>query len=367
MLVSLVLVTPACNGGPPSGGASLPGTSRVEALRSRFATALTAPEEVIEKRDADVSLPATARGAFTVRDARTGMSVEVALIGATDAPASPQGGLVLYPGGYAGGADVLHRVHAGGAEDFVAFEREPAATELSYTVTLGKDVAGLRQMGGNLELLDAGGAPRLHMAPPFVVDGEGATHLARVTVQGCAVDQDPRLPWGRPVTPPGAERCTVRVAWDTGLAYPALVDPSWTGTASMNPRTAFTLTTLSSGKVLAVGLSTPGVYAEVYDPSTATWTRHGAAVLAGVAVSLGHAPRERQRPRRRGGHRRRALLALLAFGGHLDGDGATSPAPATVTPRRCCRTGPSRHRRRHGRHRGAIQSRERRLVGRGGR
>src|SRR5262249_15257935 len=109
-LASMAFLVSACNGGP-SGS-----PDRVEALRSRFAPTLAPAEEPPGAPSAEVSLPPTARGAFSVRDTKTGMSVEVALTGTTDAPGSTEGGLVVYRGGYAGTADVLHRAGAHGAE-----------------------------------------------------------------------------------------------------------------------------------------------------------------------------------------------------------------------------------------------------------
>src|SRR5262249_36843602 len=149
----------------------------------RFPAALAPPGDAIERyedrlrpagggpRQGEVLLPASARGAFTLADHRSGMSMAVSLAGATEAPASVEGGIVLYPNGYQGESDILQRVGPSGTEDFVAFDREPEARELSYVVAMG-GVAGLRQVGSSVEMLDAGGAPRLGMLAPYVVDRE---------------------------------------------------------------------------------------------------------------------------------------------------------------------------------------------------
>ena len=123
----------------------------------------------------------------------------------------------------------LHRPHPLGDEDFVYFAREPERQALAYRVDVSR-VAGLRLVSRTLEFLDPGGAPRLRVAPPFVVDAGGRRLPANLAV-GCAADVSPRAPWGRPVTPPGASSCVVTVSWArAGVRYPALVDPQWTST-----------------------------------------------------------------------------------------------------------------------------------------
>ena len=94
--------------------------------------------------------------------------------------------------------------------------------------------AGLRLVGGTLEVLDAAGTPRLRVAPPYIVGADGASTDATLAVTGCAVDTNPAPPWGRAVTAPGARVCQVKVSWPgSGVAYPAILDPRWTTTGSM--------------------------------------------------------------------------------------------------------------------------------------
>ena len=157
------------------------------------------------------TLPARAVGPLSLVHAASGISVEVTLAGATRAEAEIAGGLLVYRGGFPGDATVVQRPTEQGAEDYVAFTRAPRVAQLRYELALGEAVAGLRLMEGALELLDAGGAPRLRMAPPYWVGASGARGAARVAVEGCAHDSDPRAPWGRAVTAPGARKCTVVV------------------------------------------------------------------------------------------------------------------------------------------------------------
>ena len=111
------------------------------------------------------------------------------------------------------------------------FDARPAQEEIAYDVDVSR-VAGLRLVSNVLEFLDGGGAPRLRVAPPFVVDATGNRREARIAVDGCAYDTDASGPWGRPVTRGGAKACGVRVAW-RDVRYPAIVDPAWVATGSM--------------------------------------------------------------------------------------------------------------------------------------
>ncbi len=238
-------------------------------LRPRFASAA-------EPRIARVLLPARSTAPFRVEDVASGASVDVTLQDVRDVGAQSSEGYVIYPGAHSSGATVLHRALPIGNEDFLDFDVRPSVPEVAYRVRLVAGVTGLRLVANSLEMLDAGGAPRLRVSPPTVVASDGVTAEARLTVEGCSVDRDPAAPWGRRVTAPGADTCTVRVTWsDDGLEYPALLDPSWTTTGSMaSAREGHTATVLSTGKVLVVGGtdgSTALATAELYDGTTGTW------------------------------------------------------------------------------------------------
>jgi MYXO-CTERM domain-containing protein len=286
-------------------GESAAARAVVDALRDRFASRpeLLAPTLVDQvDREGDrlrprvpdsvakqvvhrvaLTLPARARGAFQLTDVDSEVAAEVTLEGASDAPGEIAGGFVVYRGGYPG-ADIVHRAVADGAEDHLSFAGAPRTPEVRYGVKLGDKVAGLRLVSGTLELLDAGGAPRLRMAPPYVIDAAGERHAANVAVSGCAYDTDPRAPWGRPVTAAGAQSCTVRVAWSgAGVRYPAVVDPAWTATGNMSAvRALHTATVLGSGNVLIAGGRGPGTLAtaDLYNPVTGTWAATGGLTFA---------------------------------------------------------------------------------------
>jgi hypothetical protein len=183
-------------------------------------------------------------------------------------------------------------VRLDGTEDYVQIERPPDDPALRYEISLGDEIAGLRLFTGTLELLDAGGAPRLRMAPPAVEDARGRRHGATATLSGCRYDADPRPPWGRAVVAPRSRRCTVEVRWPRALPHPLLVDPAWGVAASMgSPRALPAAAVLRSGRVLVAGgwmTLQSQASAEVYDPSTDTWSPTGSMAVprAGQTASV---------------------------------------------------------------------------------
>ncbi|HEY4118274.1 MAG TPA: kelch repeat-containing protein, partial [Byssovorax sp.] len=203
-------------------------------------------------------LPLLAGGAVSIEDETSDAAISFALTTGPgglveDAPAHVSGGVALYSRAL-GGADVLVVPRASGAEDLVVFEKRPASPDVRYEVDVSR-VAGVHKVGRALVFVDARGVPRLRMNPPFVVGADGARRPATVDVTGCAVDDRPGLAWRRAPTPPGAARCTVRIAWsEVGLAYPAVLDPVWqNSTNQMTARRNNTSTLLGSGDVLVAG------------------------------------------------------------------------------------------------------------------
>ena len=240
------------------------------------------PSRTGTSRPARVVLPESAEQPFRLEDEGSGLSIDVTLEGASSARAEVVDGYVVYPDAHEDGADVVFRFSEGGTEDYVRFERAPASPEVRYGLSLGKHVAGLRLVGNVIEVLDASGAPRLRMAPPYVVDAEGKVLPATVSIEGCAVDSLPEAPWGRSVTSPGARRCGVLVAWDERLVkYPAVLDPAWATPGSLAVgRNSANSVVLPNGKVLVVGGHASTGYTptcELYDPATGTWATTGSA------------------------------------------------------------------------------------------
>jgi len=242
-------------------------------LRPQFAQGMT--------ESARVLLPLRATSATRLEDTASGVAIEFALEDAREARGEVAEGYVVYERGHAAAATVLRRAMRDGMEDFLSFDERPAVSAVTYKVVLGKGVRGLRLVANTLEMLDADGAPRLHVAPPYVIGADHVRTDAKLAVEGCAVDIDPAPPWGRAVTPPGEETCTVRVSWnEQAVVYPALLDPKWTSAATMaTERQLHTATMLSTGKVLVVGGTSNGTAAlataELFDPSTNTWAGTG--------------------------------------------------------------------------------------------
>jgi MYXO-CTERM domain-containing protein len=179
---------------------------------------------------------------FATKDAKPGVAVEVA------------DGTASYPGAGPNGSDVILRVTGDSVEDFVVLQEKPATPFIDYTVKT-EEVAGLRLYDNTLEFLDAGGDPQVRVKPPSVIDRDGVSHPASLSLQGCRADTSGLAPWGRPVTAPGAAQCTVRVSWtDTNVTYPAIVDPVWATAGSLaTERWKNSAVRLSTGLVLTCG------------------------------------------------------------------------------------------------------------------
>lgn len=184
----------------------------------------------------------------------------------------------MYLGAGPADSDWVVRIDSTGIEDHVWFETRPEVESSRYDIDVS-GVAGLRFVSGVLEFLDASGTPRFRVSAPFALDREGQRHTVRMTLRDCDADRDPRAPWGRAVTAPGASRCGLDLAWgraigDHDLRYPALVDPKWTVTTTMAvTRCDHTATELGDGRVLVAGGydNFPIAEAEVYDRTTNTF------------------------------------------------------------------------------------------------
>jgi MYXO-CTERM domain-containing protein len=234
------------------------------------------------RHPARVSLPRYAGGVVKLEDQTSRVAVHFAVQHVQNTPVETASGIALYRGALEG-ADVLHRVRAEGTEDFVVFETPPAREEISYDVDVSR-VAGVRLVANTLEFLDDTGAPRLRVAPPYVVDHTGASSSARLAVAGCAYDASPVSPFRRGLTAPGSARCTVSITW-SGVAYPAIVDPAWTTTGSLaRGRDLPTASVLSSGDVLIAGGIDISVHpwsissAELFHPGTGVFAATGSLV-----------------------------------------------------------------------------------------
>lgn len=186
------------------------------------------------RTDMRISLPKLASGSFHITDAGSGVGAAVALHDALPAPAGIDHATIVYQGATPGGGAIVESVTPISVEDYVEVN-EPDRSHLEYDVSLSPGVAGLRLVADTLELLDAGGVPRVHVSPPWLVDRDGEVRKATVSVAGCGVSTSPRFPVGQPMVPIGAQTCKLRVDWKPdGLRYPVLVDPHWSATTTMS-------------------------------------------------------------------------------------------------------------------------------------
>ena len=241
---------------------------------------------------ATLKLPVSAAHAFELRSIveRTGApatsSLSVRIVGAAESAKFQEiEGYAVYPAALGRGFDIAHRVTQDGTEDYLTLPSRLPGDTLSYDLSLQEGIAGLRLVGGTLEMLDANGTPVFRVAAPVGYDAQQKSFEAVLAVEGCHVDTNPAAPWGRAVTPPGAANCKVHVRWNgAAIAYPAVLDPAWTttgnlGTARARPGTVL----LSNGRVLVAGGTDTGApfpatkykTAELYDVATGTWAATG--------------------------------------------------------------------------------------------
>ncbi|MCC6213633.1 MAG: hypothetical protein IT376_02105 [Polyangiaceae bacterium] len=247
---------------------------------------------------ARVSLGRWATEPLRVEDPATGVAIEARLEGASAVGAARDGEARVFRE-VRPGADLVRLPTASGAEELVRLDTLPPEGRLRFRVTLGGHAAGLRHVGGVLEVLDRSGAPRLRVPRPWVAWREGGQPRraeARLELEGCEADTRPAPPWGRPVVSPGATECGVTIAWDPAIARaPLIVDPLWELTGEMAfPRSGHTATALSyEARFLVVGgAAAAGTPAELFDAETSSWAVTGTpaeerAGHAAIAVDQG--------------------------------------------------------------------------------
>ncbi len=250
-------------------------------LDSRLALAAAASRPAWTRRATSVGVPGRASDAIEVRDVQSGLALRASLIGARPVLAAKlQGRDTTFDAPLGPDTRMLVRRGPAGAEDFVAFMRKPRDERLVYRVELTRG-AGARFVGRTFELLDATGAPRLRMAPPWLLDARGRTLDVGVAVRGCAVDTDPRAPFRRPIVP-ARRACEVTLSWGAvGAEYPLVIDPTWSATDSLaTPRSEMAIGYLATPNVVVVAggnsandaLSpVPTSSVELYDPVSETF------------------------------------------------------------------------------------------------
>jgi hypothetical protein len=228
---------------------------------------------------------------MVLEDARSKLGVTFSLRGSLPVEAELADGYVVYPQAQEGGADILRRPSETGAEDYINFPIRPGSEEVVYDVVLGPTVAGLRVVANVLELVDAHGAPRLRVAPPYVIASDRRRIAAEMSIRGCAIDTDPSAPWNRPPVSPGSRSCALHVGWQNkGVSYPALVDPEWASTAGTSNTYFFIasnlMVALPGGRALIGAGGANANQCELYDAFTGTWASTGTMNTGHQAATL---------------------------------------------------------------------------------
>jgi MYXO-CTERM domain-containing protein len=183
-------------------------------------------------RDVRTTIPSRADRPFGVTDVESGVRLSARLVSARPIDAVADGDRTEYRGALGPGTTLVLRTEPRGLEDLIEMTTAPLDEQITYAVET-EGAAGVRLVGRTLELLDAGGVPRVRMAPPWLVDASGSRIEVDVRVSGCRYDTDPRAPFGRPVVAP-AGTCLVTLDWSrAGARYPIVLDPIWSATDSL--------------------------------------------------------------------------------------------------------------------------------------
>ena len=203
-------------------------------LRPQFSTTTTAAAE--KAGLARVTLPANAGAPLHLEDAASGTSVDVTLKDARPVAAQTTDGYVVYRGGHASGANGPSARAADRHRGLRRVRHEARHRRRSPTTfRWAGGAAGLRLVGGTLEVLDAGGAPRLRVAAALHRRRRRRAHGRDAGGRGLRG----RHQSGGALGPRGDaagrdELHASRVTWpDAGVVYPAMLDPRWTTTGSM--------------------------------------------------------------------------------------------------------------------------------------
>ncbi len=166
--------------------------------------------------------------------------------------------------------DRVHVLEDARIEELRVLRSPEARRHVVYDVRLGGSATSAELVGERVEIRDARGQVLVASEPMFAVDAHGVRRAVHVTL----------------------DRSDGRVRVDTtlddaGLAYPIVVDPSWTTAGSLSgPRSAHVATLLPDGRVLvAGGASVPSLgdfapssaltTAEIYDPASSSWSATG--------------------------------------------------------------------------------------------
>ncbi|MGZ3456607.1 MAG: kelch repeat-containing protein, partial [Polyangiales bacterium] len=185
--------------------------------------------------------------------------IELSPIDLRDRPAEVVAGAVVFRDA-APDTDVVWLGDRSGAEELRVLNGPKAKSTALHRLTHGAEVAAIRVKQGSsdvIEVVDHQGEVRIASAPMFAIDAHGVRRPVRAKLL------------------PGD---VLETSVDTSdLAYPIVVDPSWSTVAPMaTARSGHTATTLKGDVVLVTGgVDASGAYlssAELFDAATKTWT-----------------------------------------------------------------------------------------------
>ena len=219
-------------------------------------------------------------------------SVEIRPLAAKPSAARIRDGLVLYPDAYAE-TSVFFTASESEVEEFYLLRSPRAPREFVQELRPRGRVKSFEVTPeGKLAALDGSGARVLELSRPVVIDAkgrrvEGSFRLDMIKGRGLGPQLSTGIvgeEWGETVNKFNKSTSDTAILAlrfdDAGLEYPVLIDPTWTtsGAPSMSAmRVAHSATLLPNGKVLVAGGSNGGYLssAELYDPSSGSWTTTG--------------------------------------------------------------------------------------------
>ena len=198
-----------------------------------------------------------------------GEGVRVALrpVGGTNVAAQIDNGQVIYRQAYPE-TDSLHVVSAGRSEEFLFLQNECAPREFKYELSELSVGTRVEVVKGEVRFTNEAGHG-VKIEAPWLIEATGGQPAGAVR-------------WELEPSKSGA-RPGLRLVVAQGLSYPVLIDPSWVPTGSLHTaRAEHTATLLPSGQVLVaggangvVGSPTSLSSAELYDPTTGSWSSTG--------------------------------------------------------------------------------------------
>jgi hypothetical protein len=248
---------------------------------------LSAPPADQQGVSVRVFYPASYDEAFVVE--LGAQRVVLQAVGVHFAQAAASAGKLFYPGPH-DSVDVIEVPSTDRSEELLVLHDARAPRIFEYEIAEMRGVAGLTVQDGTIRFTPdhmtlpavrkAGGGwfsaptPSLQIDRPWVIDANGkrSENAAQWTIVE-EQDQPRRL------------RLTIN---SDQLAYPLIVDPSFSVTGTMSlAREGHTATLLPGGKVLIAGSEQAVSFSrvvELYDPATATFSVLGAQMTGGSAV-----------------------------------------------------------------------------------